>query len=271
MHPSVEPCRTGSVPWVQPDPHHHGAVLLPQLLSSVPPQIRGHVPECEVLVVSAAAPDGPSSTPPPQPPHHHHHHHHNGSPRNLTFDQHIPLIHHPDAPLPLTFSLGGGATPADCVLAAVDHSAGLAAQLGLSPVLLVTGVHRGPALGAGACTCMPTRLPYSARTRRVSVPYCAALARAHKRATCGMLLASTQFELPRVVYWTATGKLQARASWPSAQLPPSWLCLILPAPRPLALPLPASPVPKTPATPRTPHWPWPATPPCWVSPASLPA
>lgn len=108
-----------------------------------------------MLVVSATAAGSTSSPPLPQPSHHQQH---NGSPRHLTFDHHLPLIHHPEAPLPLTFSLGGGATPADCVLAAVDHSAGLAAQLGLSPVLLVTGVHRGPALGAGTY-CTPVRLP----------------------------------------------------------------------------------------------------------------
>ncbi|KAG2443661.1 hypothetical protein HXX76_002010 [Chlamydomonas incerta] len=69
-----------------------------------------------------------------------------GSP--LHFDAELPLRHHASAQLPLTFSLGGGASAADCVLAAADHSAGLAAGLGLSPVLLVSGVHRGPALGA---------------------------------------------------------------------------------------------------------------------------
>ncbi|KAG2438914.1 hypothetical protein HYH02_010709 [Chlamydomonas schloesseri] len=66
----------------------------------------------------------------------------------LHFDAPLPLRHHAGAQLPLTFSLGGGASAADCVLAAADHSAGLAAGLGLSPVLLVSGVHRGPALGA---------------------------------------------------------------------------------------------------------------------------
>lgn len=103
----------------------------------------------EVLVIGPeATPSGtnPSSNPSPSP----------SSPITtasssglLHFDAELPLRHHAGAQLPLTFSLGGGASAADCVLAAADPSAGLAAGLGLSPVLLVSGVHRGPALGAG--------------------------------------------------------------------------------------------------------------------------
>jgi hypothetical protein len=62
-----------------------------------------------------------------------------------SFDEQLQLI-----PLrePNTYSVRG-ASAADCVLCAVDQKAGLLAALGLAPVLVVVGVHRGPALGSG--------------------------------------------------------------------------------------------------------------------------
>ena len=48
----------------------------------------------------------------------------------------------------LTFTLSG-ATAADCVLCAVDQSCGLMQSLGLSPVMVLVGVARNPALSSG--------------------------------------------------------------------------------------------------------------------------
>ncbi|KAG2493438.1 hypothetical protein HYH03_008256 [Edaphochlamys debaryana] len=105
-------------------------------------KIQQLIPGVEVLVIGpeAPSPHNPLSTPTTTSAAA------SGSP--LHFDAPLPLRHHASAQLPLTFSLGGGASAADCVLAAADHSAGLAVGLGLSPVMLVGGVHRGPALGA---------------------------------------------------------------------------------------------------------------------------
>lgn len=47
-----------------------------------------------------------------------------------------------------TFKLSG-ATSADCVLCAVDQTHGLMQALSLSPVLVLVGVSRGPALSSG--------------------------------------------------------------------------------------------------------------------------
>ena len=69
-------------------------------------------------------------------------------PSSLSFGQELFL--QPRADLgPLTYGLSGGATAADCVLCAVDAAAGLMRALGLSPVMVVVGVTRGPALSAG--------------------------------------------------------------------------------------------------------------------------
>jgi hypothetical protein len=62
-----------------------------------------------------------------------------------SFDEQLQLIPLPE---PNTYCLRG-ASAADCVLCAVDQKAGLLAALGLAPVLVVVGVHRGPALGSG--------------------------------------------------------------------------------------------------------------------------
>ena len=47
-----------------------------------------------------------------------------------------------------TYSLAG-ATAADCVLCAVDQTCGLLVSLGLSPVLVLVGIARGPELSSG--------------------------------------------------------------------------------------------------------------------------
>jgi broad specificity polyphosphatase/5'/3'-nucleotidase SurE len=64
---------------------------------------------------------------------------------DYSFNQELQLIPQLE---PNAYSIPG-ASAADCVLCAVDQKAGLLAALGLSPVLVVVGVHRGPALGSG--------------------------------------------------------------------------------------------------------------------------
>lgn len=67
----------------------------------------------------------------------------------LSFEQQLTL--HPDPTHELTYALAG-ATAADCVLCAVDQACGLLQALSLSPVLVLVGVSRGPALSSGECT-----------------------------------------------------------------------------------------------------------------------
>jgi broad specificity polyphosphatase/5'/3'-nucleotidase SurE len=68
-------------------------------------------------------------------------------PDALTFDQQLDLQQHQDLGQ-YTFSLQG-ATPADCVLCAVDQTCGLAKSLSLAPVMVLVGVARAPALSSG--------------------------------------------------------------------------------------------------------------------------
>lgn len=65
---------------------------------------------------------------------------------SLTFQQQLQLQPHPDHEL--TFQLAG-ATAGDCVLSAVDQTCGLMQALNLSPVLVLVGIARGPALSSG--------------------------------------------------------------------------------------------------------------------------
>jgi hypothetical protein len=92
-------------------------------------QVRRHL-DCEAVIVQpeAAAATAAAATA-----------------AEYTFDEQLQLI-----PLaePNTYCVRG-ASAADCVLCAVDQKAGLLAALGLAPVLVVVGVHRGPALGSG--------------------------------------------------------------------------------------------------------------------------
>lgn len=92
------------------------------------PQIRRQLP-CEAVVVTPAP--GASRCP-----------------DELGFD--APLALTPQRHLQHTYCLAG-ASAADCVMCAADHKAGLLpAALGLAPILVLVGVHRGPALASGA-------------------------------------------------------------------------------------------------------------------------
>lgn len=70
----------------------------------------------------------------------------------LSFDRELRLEPSPDMG-PLAFKLTG-ATGADCVLCSCDHSAGLMQHLGLTAVLVVVGIARGPALSSGVKGCL---------------------------------------------------------------------------------------------------------------------
>jgi hypothetical protein len=71
------------------------------------------------------------------------------NPGSLSFGAELNLTEQPAAAGGVPhFTLDG--TAADCVLCAVDQKAGLMAAMDLSPVLVVVGVDRGPALSSGA-------------------------------------------------------------------------------------------------------------------------
>lgn len=88
--------------------------------------------ECEAVVVQPAEQTLPSPA---------------AAAAALTFDQVLQLVPQQDYGTYIV----PGATAADCVLCAVDQKAGLLQSLGLCPVLVVVGLHRGPAVASGQC------------------------------------------------------------------------------------------------------------------------
>lgn len=107
-------------------PSAQSVTLPPPLL-----QVRRRVGDCRVLTL-APAPGERSGTADP--------------PGSLSFGRRLQLSQHGSREH-MNFELQG--TTADCVLVAVDQTAGLMQRLGLAPVLTVVGVERGPALSSG--------------------------------------------------------------------------------------------------------------------------
>uniref|UniRef100_A0A383WD67 Survival protein SurE-like phosphatase/nucleotidase domain-containing protein n=1 Tax=Tetradesmus obliquus TaxID=3088 RepID=A0A383WD67_TETOB len=91
--------------------------------------------ECEAVIVQPSAAPGAAAAA--------------AAAADYSFDQELQITPQLE---PHTYSVHG-ASAADCVLCAVDQKAGLLAALGLSPVLVVVGVHRGPALGSDIDSC----------------------------------------------------------------------------------------------------------------------